>query len=70
MSTRAYYEAAAREAAQARKAFSEAWLLHKARRKDVTDTQATHQAYIDCGVERDMAEARLEVARSLLIGTP
>lgn len=59
------------EAAAARKRFSEAFLLHKNSdpRKPLTDREAEHRAYIDCGVQRDMAEARLEVARSRLTAT-
>ena len=53
----------------ARQRFSEAFLLHKNRdpRKPLTDREAEHRAYIECGAERDMAEARLEVARARLL---
>lgn len=60
--TEGEYLTAAQEAAEARKRFSEQFLLYKAK-GGVTDGQATHQAYIDCGIDRDMAEARLELAR-------
>lgn len=60
-----------RGATEARTRFSEAFLLHKNRdpKKPLTDREAEHRAYIDCGAERDMAEARLEVARLRLLGT-
>lgn len=60
--------AAAHDATGQRLRFSETFLLHKHRdpRKPLTDREAEHRAYIDCGSERDMAEARLEVARARL----
>jgi hypothetical protein len=61
--------AATVNAVEARERFSEAFLLHKNRdpKKPLTDREAEHRAYIDCGAERDMAEARLEVARAQLL---
>lgn len=62
------FVAEAEIAAAARLRFSETFLLHKHRdpKKLLTDREAEHRAYIDCGVQRDMAEARLEVARARL----
>lgn len=65
---RVYYEVAV-ETTEARYRFSEAFLLHKNRdpKKPLTDREAEHRAYIDCGRDRDMAEARLEIARARLL---
>lgn len=63
---RTEYLDAVEEAIAARMRYSTAWLRYKAAKKDVTDRQAEHQAYVECGAERDRAEAQLEVARSKL----
>lgn len=64
------FEEAATAAVEARYRFSESFLLHKNRdpKKPLTDREAEHRAYIDCGRDRDMAEARLEIARARLLG--
>jgi len=61
---------AAEKLAMARTAFSEAFLRHKVGAKTgITDGEANHRAYLDAGVERDLAEAKLEIARTRLFRT-
>lgn len=51
---------AARELADARKAFAESFLLHRVNQK--TDGQATHMAQIECGERVILAEAQYQIA--------
>lgn len=50
----------AQELAEAKYAFSEAFLRHRLKAK--TDTQAEHMAYIECGKRLTLAEAKYQAA--------